>query len=177
MAAQPHCSGAVNVFAAGPSGGTLYLGTGERAPRRKMIRHFSPVMNDLGGSVEPFDICYQGKSGFVYLRLTRFNYENVLRIYDAFAEGEGGEDDASEIGTLMITEGKVGQLWMTYPYAERMPGMPAGYHFLAAVLETDEEQPGTEAEYIDLAFRCYRKYEGGKFKLYNHDTAGLPAAE
>lgn len=174
--AQPHCTGAVEIYAAGPSGGPLHIGTGERAPRRRMVRHFSPVMNDLGGSAVPFDVTYQGKEAFVFVRLTRFNYANLLTIYDAFAESKGGEDDQSEIGTLMITESKIGQLWLSYPYAGRMPGMPGGYHFLAAVLDTDEEQPGTEAEYVDLAWHCIRKYQGGKFLLYDHEFVGLPEA-
>lgn len=178
MSAQPHCTGAVHVYASAGSGGALYIGTGERAPRRRIVRHWSPCMNDLGGSAVPFDIVYQGREAFVFVRLTRFHYANLLKIYDPFGEAKG-EDDQEEIGTLMMTEGRIGELWLTYPYNERMPGMPTGYHFHAAVLETDEEQPGTEAEYVDLSWHCYRKYVNGKFQLYDHEIAGanLPAAE
>jgi hypothetical protein len=169
---QVFCSGPVAVYT-GISTPTL-LGYGEKAPRISQKRHFKPVFNDLGGSMVPFDVTYQSQEAFVTVRLTWWNYAALLD--ELTPINEEGVDQDGDIGTLMILEGFCTQLWLNFPNSGgggAMPGMPAAIHFPAAVLESGDDQPGTDAEYYDLSWHCLRKYssDGKTFTLYDHTAA------
>lgn len=177
MATRPFCTGFVSIYASvGSSGSPLYIGTGERAPKRRHVKHYSQVMNDRSGVMEPFDSLYQGRFGIVTVRLSAWNYENLIAIWTA-PTAEEGVDLLEDHGKLMMTDEEAGQLWLVYANGGgggSMPGMPSGYHYPIALLETDEDQPGTDAEYIDLTWLCRRKYDDGRFTLYDTDVGGLP---
>lgn len=171
---QPWCTGPVHIYTFG-----LYLGTAERAPRRRLVQHYSPVMNDIGGTQVPFDVCYEGRESFVQCRLSRWNYAVLNQLFTISDSTKEGKDLPGDIGTLMLLEGKAFTLQLVYPYATSKPvamaGMPTGFRYPATVLETEDDDPGTEAEYIDLSFHCYRSYDAttGTFLLYDNNVTGL----
>lgn len=159
---QPYCTGPVKIYVS-----DALLGTGERGPRIRTQRHYAPVFNDLGGTRVPFDLVYESMEAFVTVRLTWWDY-GQLRLLRRPMGAETGNDAEGHIGSLMATEGKTFSLKLDFPYGGRMEGMPKGIKFVAAVLETDEDQPGTEAEYVDLTFHCIRKYNNGSFQLFEY---------
>lgn len=181
---QQYCTGPVAVHVGTGGAGDFVgkpelLGTGERAPRIRNEAGFSPVMSDMSGHVWPFDRIYDGKIGIVTVRLTRWDYDVLRRLQDrtrsAGADSAPGTD---RIGHMLIMGQMAVPLWLVYPYSTlkgSMGGMPAGYHYHAAILETDEDQPGATAQSIDLTWWCGRKYDRatGDMVLYDHDMSGL----
>lgn len=177
--AQQYCTGPVFVYV-----NRKYLGTGERAPRRRHEAAYSAMMNDLSGVVHPFDMTYQGRIGIVTVRLTRWDYDVLLDLYERAkppigAGGFDGLDQWGTIGSFAVLEGASAELALVYPYGTLKPAMnnmPRGYRYPVAVLETDEEQPGTNALHVDLTWRCIGQYDNvtGNITLYDHDVNGLP---
>ena len=100
-----------------------------------------------------------------------------------------GTNVPGDIGSLMIQEGMAFQLWLSFPYSAKaaMAGMPAGYHFVAAVLAGPDslDELGTKPRRVRLIFDCLRKFDpsvtntygAGGFVLYDFNMtaiAGLP---
>lgn len=192
MAAQVYNTGAVFVYAGiGSQGSAVFVGTGERAPKNRRVRGWSPVFNDLAGDQDPFEELYEGQWAFVIVRLTRPDWNVVTTMLSTpFALGQGttspGTDNLGDVGTAMMTEGALYPLWLLYDYGGngRFPkqamtagNMPPGRRYRGVKLEgPDEEQVGTQANYIDLVWKAKRIYDPntGKFALYDADMSGLP---
>lgn len=200
--AQPYVGGAIHLFYAFPSivgvygagvGAPVYIGTGERAPRVSRRRSFRQLHNDLAGD-EPFDWCYSGTSMLVTVRLTRWN-EPVLQTLEdapntpaaALAGQNAGTELVGDVGRLMVTENAAGQLYLVYDYGlvGRAPklaftagGMRPGWHFLAAFLEQDEHDGGTDPNVKPITFRCARVYNPttGAFVIYDWNIPNLAAS-
>jgi hypothetical protein len=197
--AQPYVSGGVSIFVgvASTSGGPVFLGHGERAPRPRVHRHYVPYFSDLGGSRVPFDVAHAGESGSVSVVLDRWN-ESVLRVIeDAATTGRAGNlgvrgtNDPGEMGTLMVSEGVAYPLWLRYEFAGRPTMnigangvMRKGWHFLAAFLDQvdDFEDLGLQPHKVLLTWTCLRLFDPtaasttsgyGKFALYDEDMSAV----
>lgn len=195
--AQPFTTGPVNIYVAitltdqtDPFAGgrqiaaiPAYLGTMLEAPKHRMTPKWSPVMNDIAGDQEPFDMAYQGQSTDIFGDLTVWNWPVLKACKSRPVMGTlDGFEPFGSVGTLMITEGFAYQLWLDYPYYRRKAafadqGAPAGYHYFASwMVGPDEEDPGTKPNRIHVQFRCQRVYSplNGSFSLYDHDMSAIP---
>lgn len=192
--ANPFSSGALLVYAGvGPSYSPLFVGTGTRAPRQRIVRNFTPVANDLAGQVEPFDVMYQGQSAVVAVEFSRWNQPIIDRLQStplaAGAAPNPGLDALGSVGTLMLTEGYAYPLWVLYDYGAggRAPkagmvatGMASGRRYLQAILiGPDEEEKGTQANTTLLVWHCRRRYDPatGNFSLFDNNMGGLPVPD
>lgn len=181
--AQPFVHGPVLIFAGDGSGNPLFIGTGEKAPRYSIRRFFDKVMNDISGSVIPYDYLFEGVEAFVTVRLTKWDEANLQIIQDVIAHaGAPGTMPAGDLGTLMMTEGVGKPLWIQYTYGPGQPFAKAamgtmipGYHAPCAFLEgPDDRDGGTDAAGVLLTWHCIRQYEGnGVFTLFDQNLAGL----
>lgn len=190
--AQPFVSGAAHLayfFPAGSSStfaNTLqYVGTAERSPRIQTRKGWIPLFNDLGGPSIPFDMCYEGEESFISADLTRWTeavYSAMTAIPTNTVRGFNGVGD---IGTLMMTEGVAGTLFVLFPYTTLKPltygTQPAGYRFVRAWLEgPDDLDPlGTQPRKIRLVWRALRGFQltsdGPTFSLYDHNMGAFNA--
>lgn len=185
--AQAYTRGSAHIWVGTGSGGTAqYLGTGERAPRVSIRKRFKDVPNDLAGET-PYDYSYQGREGFVNVRLTRWNdpvlqaMENVIGV--AGGVDAGGVDGIGNMGALMVTQGQAVPLWVMYSYAPAgvapqaaFATMRNGWHFFAAFLEgPDEHEGGTDPATEGLVFHCVRLFNSatGAFSLFDRDMSGV----
>lgn len=159
---------------------TFYLGTGEIAPDIIKQVKFDPVFNDLGGSL-PWDYLFQGEEAVVPINLTVFNWA-ILNDLNAAITNTPGFNAASEIGTLMVTEGYSFHLFLQFPYYSykaifSTANMVAGYHFYAAFVDSVVIQPGTKANKARINFKCVRVYQpastGNGFTLFTNSMALL----
>lgn len=195
--AQVYNTGACFVYAGIGSGNApVFVGTGERAPRQRIQRFWSPLFNDLAGDQDSFDDLYQGQRGMVIVRLSRWKQVAVNFLQSiplaAGLPGGTGVDALGDVGTAMVTEGLTFPLWVLYDYGAsgRFPkaafangangAMPPGRRWLAARLEgPDDETAGTQPNYLDLVFVCKRVYDSstGNLSLWDRNTAGLPAPD
>ena len=193
--AVPYCTGPVALYVGIPSGpsdfGTpQFLGHGELAPRIKRDKKYAPIMCDLGGNLIPFDMSWQGQQAFVFVTLTRWNW-NVYEVISQIVSGGGSSgvytlgDSFGDIGTLMMTENVGFTLWLQYPYANPAAGhpafgaafMPLGIRFYCAFLEQEDDlEPGTQPNKQHLAFHCIRDYDPttGALTLGDTNMSGIP---
>lgn len=196
--AQLYSTGPAFIYVAGPIPGdptafssAMFLGTCERAPRISVKRSWTPVMNDIGGQQEPFDMMYQGQSGVVTAEMTYWNEEvyELMARHDVSTLGfaQRGVDFIGEIGSLMVYENMAFHLILTFPHAAFPPyvtgpggAMPAGYHFFAAILKgPDDVVVGTQPMKRIMQWECVRVWnrtDGGMY-LYNNTTGILPSID
>lgn len=188
--AQAYVRGPAHIFAGvGMAGTPFYLGTAERTPKIQIRRAFSPVWNDLGGQLVPYDWCYEGQEGFVVADLTRWNQPVLAALQGAprqtIAAATPGTDVVGDIGTLMVTEGAAIPLWIMFPYTAKaaFAAQPAGYHFLATWLlgPDDLDENNTKNAKVRLSWYCGRAglisqapIPGIAWALYDFNLAGMP---
>lgn len=192
QSAQPYLTGAVHFFvgrtdtdqtpnAAGGSQkfGPDYIGTCEFSPRIQIDKVWVPLFNDLGGPIVPFDVSYAGKQAFISADLTRWNEEVIQRFESAPKFGEQLlNDDISDQGTLVNTEGYNITVWAVFPY-QRFPAystMLKGYRFPAVVgLQTDHNRLGTQPRRVHLNLHAIRLFSATKkqFLLADNDMTAV----
>lgn len=192
--AMPYVTGPVHVWV-GVSGATpidpqtatsslrAYLGTCESAPQIVWNSQFEPVMNDRGGSRLPYDMLYQGKDALIIGDLTVWNWVIWERIRSRPDFNEVPDiNDAFDLGSLMLTEGKCYPVWLQYPYAAKaaMAGglMPPGRHFFACfLLGPDQENPGTKVNKVHFQFQAMRAWNPstGGHGLGDTNMTGIPS--
>lgn len=167
------------------NGPFVFLGTAEVSPRIEVRPAWDPIFNDLGGKI-PFDLAYQGEEAFTSVTLTRWNeavfaalqnrgnYQSLLR----------GFDGPYDIGTLALAEAANFATVVLFPFSAKQyysaNGMPPGYRFLQSVLEGPDvlDPLGTRARKIQLLMHHLRYFNPTNFSftLYDHNVAGMPAA-
>jgi hypothetical protein len=171
-------------------GAPLFIGTVETKPIIDVDDEWTPVRNDIGGSV-PIDKLFDGQSGMVTCDFNRFNYGVMQALCTvpntAAALGFGrlppnafapGFNQAGDVGTLAVTEGQVFALIIVFPYWQKPAygggggpaagGMVPGYRFWGAETNKESIHGGTDAHRKRLIFDCQRvPYTGG--------VAGAPA--
>ncbi len=193
QSAQPYVTGAVHFFigreetpqtpnaqAKGKKFGPEYLGTCEFSPRVQIDKQWIPLFNDLGGPAIPFDLSYAGTQAFLAMDFTRWNDE-VIRRFDSaptFEEGEfsGLQNEITDVGTLVNTEGQNIVLWVCFPY-QSFPAydtMLQGYRFPSVVgLVTDLNRMGTQPRRVHANIHAIRLFDAKKktFTLADHDMS------
>lgn len=162
-----------------------FVGTGEIAPDIIKQTKFDPVFNDIGGSL-PFDYLFQGEEALIPITLTKFNWTVLTRMNSMPnpRSGQPGYYQATDTGTLMVTEGLAYHFWMHFPYYSNKTifstaGMVAGYHFWATWTEGPfVVQGGTKANKIRLNQKCVRVYQPASnnngWYLFDHDMTSIP---
>jgi hypothetical protein len=182
--ATPFVSGPVHMFALIPGqSGMLYIGTGERAPKIRLLPEWDAVMNDLGGTKLPFDYLYEGEEALVGVTLTRWNQPvlDILRTRTNRA-APPGFTLPTDLGALMVAEGLTFNLYLFFPFATKAAmaagGMPAGYHFHYAFLQgPDDLERGTGPNKDQTMFHCVRGFDitTGRMTLYDFSVGAMPA--
>lgn len=161
-----------------------FIGTGERGPRIRIRRKFSPVYNDIGGPELSFDDLYAGEDAFVFITLTRWNealYQSLAGT--PFPGSSMMGDGPGEIGTAMVTEGAAFPIYLRFPAPSFRPALaaqayPLGYRFYAASLVDDDDfETGTAANKRHLIFHCRRAYNpaNNNLVLGDFNMSGIPA--
>lgn len=181
-------------FIGASAGPNFYLGTCEQYPVASINAGWEPLFNDVGGSVIPHDIVYQGEEAFIFMTLSRWN-EGVYaalasRADPATALRQGvafrGSNVAGEIGALMLNEVRTFTLWVTFPHSTKILNttgqMPPGYRFFTCTLEgPDQLDPlgGTVPRKLNLTVHAWRQYFPltQDHQLYDHNTGNLPLAD
>lgn len=174
----------------GANGAPLFLGTTEGKPRIEKRPHYVPVHNDYAGGTVPLDEMYVGQDALCHGRFSRFNMAvyNVMVNYGStnFSGAvSNGNDFAGDRGTLMIQEGAAFPIWLKFARAFKASMNPGGgnnlitgYHFLAAWLVSDEQEPGVAPLAPSLTWHCLAHFSpsanGGVFLLYDYDMTNLP---
>jgi hypothetical protein len=151
--------------------GPVFVGTDEDGPTIEIGPRYQEVKNDIGGD-EAMDDSYQGRSATIDYNLNRWEEVAIaaLEQTNPFSNSLRGTDDPGDVGSLMITEGKAFSLWVVFPYAVTSPiaaiakaamlGMPAGYHFYATILTTDNHtRLGTKPRRLRFGFKARRLYK------------------
>jgi hypothetical protein len=196
MPGQFYATGAIGVYVGfGPSGPYFFLGHGRRAPRQQILRQFGQVMCDLGGQKTYSDRIVDGVLGRVTVTLVRYSQATLSLIQDV-ARTAGGAGNAApaaagsmaplELGSLMMTEGIVYPLVLTYPFSSKAVygagpggGLPAGRTWLGASLDSPDDEEGGlgQTREVTLTFECQRVFDPltGIWGLYTNTVpGGLP---
>lgn len=147
-----------------------YVGTDEDSPTIEIAPKYQEVKNDIGGD-DAMDDSYQGRSATIDYNLNRWNEGAIaaLEQTNPFSTTLRGTDNPGDVGSLMQTEGLTFPVWVVFPYAASAPtpflgkpamaGMPAGYHFLACILTSDNHtRLGTKPRRLRFSFRARRVY-------------------
>ena len=181
--AQPYVTGPVHLYV-GSGGLPVYLGTFLEAPKIRTTPKWTPVMNDLAGDQEPFDMTYQGVSADIFGYLTVWNWTVLRSCQNARSLGSAeGSDAFGATGALMIGEGLAYTMWLQYPYYQTKTafsgnGAPPGYHYYASwLIGPEEEDGGTKPQQIHVQFHAMRIYIPliGGFTLFDRNMTGIPA--
>lgn len=189
--AQPWCTGPALIYAGvGGGGSPVFFGTAESTPVIDERPNYEPLMNDLGGSMIPFDFSHQGADAVVTATMTSWK-ESVFTAMRAYGGPLPGVSAPGDIGAFMFLEGRSFPLWVVFPYAAKtaMAGLPPGYRFFAAFLQGPVSQSaGTRPRKVNLTWYCGRVYgstavrvpravvPGSIFACYDYVVAGLPPA-
>lgn len=142
-----HVNGApapVDAFGAGTLG-AIYYGTTRSGPDITEELSYYPVMNDLTGPVQSLDDGYAGREDTIALVMSSWsqvvdNYlEQFLRTpVGAQVIGLRGTDALSDLGTLMVSEGKTIGMWLVKAAASKavnvMSGMPVGRYYFCTTM-------------------------------------------
>lgn len=168
---------------AGNATSALFLGTCQESPEIDSRPLYKEVINSIGGS-QKFDKSYQGDIVTISGLFNRYN-ETVVQALEGRPNVFGGSLEGitqpGEVGTLMLTEGAMFDLWIKFPYAAKpafsplTSGMLPGYHFPGCTVEgpTSFRQLGTTEKMIRFEFEALRIFYPitGGFLLW--DLLGL----
>lgn len=182
---QPWCTGAAHIFVGVGGSPTSkqprYLGTCEAQPDLQDDVKLDPIMNDIAGSMMPFDYSFMGIVGTISGVFTRFNqniYQLLTRLPNPFA-GVRGVLGPTDVGTIIGLEGVAVPLWISYPYSTKtaMVGMEAGRHYYRTFLFGPQNvKPGTRAKRVSLTWIAFHAYDPTtrQLALYDNSMAGVP---
>lgn len=166
------------------SGYISYLGTCETPPRILINPRWKPLMADIAGDELPFDFAFNGEDAQIQGVLNRWNeYVYYHLAARPRTTGTRGTYTASDLGTLMLHEGRAIPLWLHFPYSAAKAygatySMPAGYRFLATFPVTPEEiQGGARASKRLITWQAMPVYSAtdGTWCLYDHDMTNIPS--
>ena len=159
-----------------------YLGTCQEAPKIRTNTSWAPIVNELWGNQEPYDVTYQGSYCDIYGALTKWDWNVYTRCQcrPNSLGGLWGQDDLLSVGTMMVTEGFAYPIWLYFPYYQNKlifinNGAPPVYRFWAGFLVgPEEENLGTKPNSINIQFRCMRKFNpvSRKFVLVDRVANG-----
>lgn len=158
-----------------------FLGTAQRAPRRKTRIAHEPLWNDVSGSKVPYDQLYEGAEGLIGMDLTKWDWAVYRRAAAQAGGGTDGTDDEFARGSLRMTEGKFASLALVFPYYAksvfRSNGMVPGYLYpVSYLIEDDELEPGTAANVLHLMWYCQSAFntKTQRFTLFTNKLTGVP---
>jgi hypothetical protein len=168
--AQPFVTGPAHFMVDGS-----YLGTTERTPQFLVRPAWVPVFNDLSGPVIPLDLLYAGEEAFIIGNFTRWDEAVIQRAVQRPAGATLGLNEMTELGTLIIHEGKGHSLKLLFPYANKAgySSMPGGIEFPVTVAygPDDHNSLGINPKKVHLVFYAMRPFTGSSFLLYRYLTA------
>lgn len=185
--AQPWCTGAAHIFVgvggSKTSSSARYLGTCEAQPDLQDDVKLEPIMNDIAGSMMPFDYSFMGIVGTISGVFTRFNqavYQALTNLPNPFAApAQRGTLGATDIGSIVGLEGLAVPLWVQFPYSTKaaMVGMDAGRRYFRTFLFGPQStKPGTRVKKIALTWIAFHYYDPTTraLALYDRNMSGLP---
>lgn len=178
--AQQWSTGAAHIYVGLPGvGSPRYFGTAKNGPDQDVRPEYVPAMNDLAGPTLPLDEMYVGQDVVIGATMTRWDESIHAALAAIIAGNDRGTDGNLDRGTLMIHEGFTFPLWVTYPFSAlgAYDGLPEGYHFFACKLISPYRlPPGIRPYEVTFTFHALGVYQknGGGFKVYDHNVAGLP---
>jgi hypothetical protein len=176
-----------------------FIGTCETPPKIDVSIGKKDVFNDLGGSEEPFDRLYLGRTARTTCIINRENMPPILTVQSAnvFAPIPG-IDVFGDIGALQIQEGYCYSVFVVFPYSAKVayPGQPFGYRFPFSTLEDEVmDNIGTDVRRFPFSWKHLRGWTpnvgtanvnnpvqqiagvaapGNSFMLYDWNMALLP---
>lgn len=167
---------------AGGGGSTAKMfATGKNGVEIEPRPAYVPLMNDLAGPVVPFDQCQVGADYIVSFVATIWD-EAMHKTISSLTGGGSpqGKEAPLDRGSLMLHEGLVYPLWVTYPMAGTLayPDLPPCYHFFAAMIISPKRMsPGVKPYEVQFTFHCMPVYQagGGGFIAYDDDMSGVTA--
>lgn len=183
--AQPYSTGPCAVFVGvGTNNAAVFLGHSMGGFKIHRLPEYEPFMNDLGGTRKPFDQQYMGQDCLVVGVLNRYK-EGVWSQIRTLSRNAAnvGADRFGELGSFMVYEGKAHTLWLQFPYATKpafnnaaFGRLASGRRFIAAFLQTDEEDVGTRAKVMSVAWYCQRVFvpATGDMIAFDGNMQGLP---
>lgn len=185
MAAQIYVAGPCEIHVGvGAAGALVFLGWSESGVRVSIQPAWDDVPSDVAGSRLPHDVQYQGEQAFISYDLKVWSesvYAQLAARFNPFT-GTRGTDPVGARGGLMVQEGAAHRLLVYSPYAalKASQATQKSYNFFASWLAgpDDLEPLGTRGKKIRVVHRAIGYYDPatGGWPLYDHNTAGKPAA-
>ena|ERR1043166_761893 len=202
--ARPLGSGPIHVYlgfgpptvrpyapAAVSAAGALYYGTTREGPDVTEQVDYYQVMNDLTGPKQSMDEGFAGREDTISLVMTSWSQavDNILEHFldPTNAVNPRGTDQLSDIGTLMLSEGKTIGVWLVKAAAGKAvnvaSGLPLGRYYPTCI-NVGPNKP-IEGNKENMRVRIFRakkdlvQLNNGKLPLFREDNAaflGLPAA-
>jgi|ERR1019366_2670590 hypothetical protein len=179
-------------FAPAPvtAAGALYYGTTRSGIDTGEDLSFYKVMNDLTGPVQSLDEGYAGREDDIVCLSTAWtqSVDNMLEHFldPLNAINPIGTDQLSDLGTLMLSEGKTLGLWLVKQAALKpinvAAGMARGRYYPTVIMTgPNKKVEGNKECMISRVFRAKKDINSinlGKLPLFHEDNAsflGLPA--
>lgn len=159
---QPWSQGP-NYISLGLQGGALqFFGTAAYVPKPRIVRAYKALPNDVMAHQLPYDRSFQGEYAVVSMSMSRWDNALYALMAQPTLSGTPGTLGFGSLGTLMVFEGYAMKLGIQFPYQaiSAFSGMPQGYIFHAAMMESDDisEEGGTEGQVLGLTFYCQSVY-------------------
>lgn len=184
-----------------PNGTATYLGTFERPPKINISPAYTPVMNDLGGTVLPTDRVFQGQEAQISGTMNRFNMTTMQGLMrqnglPAVIVAPGNQAAGLAIGegtnTLAAYGGLMNQDVLGFVFyivfsrgavaAQTAVGLIPGYRFFSTFLEGPHDISAGSGEFKQaVSFRAQRLILPSVagplltgMSCYDHAVAGMP---
>lgn len=171
--------------------GALYYGTTRSGPDVDEVNDFYPIMNDITGPKQSMDEGYAGRQDRIALVMSSWSQavDNMLEHFldPANATNVRGTDALSDLGTMMMAEGRTVGLWLVKGAAAKAinvaAGMPLGRYYPMCILIGPNKL--VEGNKENLRVRVFQskpdlaELNNNRlvyFKEDNGSFAGLPAA-
>lgn len=182
-AAAPTPTAATAAQGPGGSGTPVFIGTGEVGPDLETEQTYGEQRNDLGGQ-RRMDAILDSEDARVSVNFTKWNEARLARLESMSLGGLRGTMGNQDIGTLLVTEGRVGDIWFVFAFgagASAKPimtnnGLPAGYHFFHGFLEGPRRRTtGTRANSCAVTFGFLRMFNPTTrgLTIFNHDCSAV----
>lgn len=176
MAMGTHTPGPIHLFCRFRGAATVYyVGTCVAAPEPEHHKSRIPVMNDLAGRNEPFQIVKDGENAVVFATMNRFDWPLLqsIRALDSqntppATPGAGnllaGQENAGVRGTLVVgyTDFQL-LLWSQYNGFAGQSGtandaLPIRQYNSVELADYKESTTGTRVLEVACAFKCVSVY-------------------
>lgn len=184
MAMGTRTPGPIHLFARFRGASTVYyLGTCVAAPEPEHEKSRIPIMNDLAGRNEPFQIVKDGENAVVMATMNRFDWLllQTIRGLDSTntppaaplsGNSQVGQENADTRGTLTIGQTDF-QLILWWEY-NSIPGAsgtandaaPIRMYNSVELVKMKESTVGTRVLEVACAFRCVSVYSIANFGFY-----------